>query len=586
MRILVNKKVESFVLSESIRSTTFGSEDGMRRPHAYYVHEKCTYFFENEEEENGFYSYDFHVEKAVDDSEFGDKVRTLDMENYRDFDYVVRSLRQNGINLLNVPTYLCVDTKFTRYEDYFQMELVFIDQYCRQAKGQKIFTLDELVAHLGNEEKEYLLAQAIGDKSLLNTRYKVWIDSVPNELHGKKEVVKLKKRTLDGMMKEGVIDKADIKQAFAAFVERNDRSHEYIPLWTDGLEEYILDLPENLRKEVLVRSSQTSQNLYLFRKYCPERIIWSEVKAEEYIETDLDLMIQAGGTFHVESEWRFIESCMEKPQLELSIVDNALSFLGENFSRIASKLHKCTTTDILRSVAKSLETEALESSVLSKVPTKLLGLEYAHLKRADYTTWKLLEKRYRSVDMVALALKVGLIAGVSEEELVDMLLTEQASMHFSLTDWYLDRVYQKLNFAPGLAWVKAEAARYEEQMAKKRTESNEQVVKLVQNSNLLAVRVSAKDAYSRADGYSIYKDGDLVGNLQPDEIRVLLIEGRRNAYLIDVERVKKLRNGVLHLDILKEDAGFVIGSKGCKIKEITKRLNELGCQIKTINVHT
>lgn len=49
---------------------------------------------------------------------------------------------------------------------------------------------------------------------------------------------------------------------------------------------------------------------------------------------------------------------------------------------------------------------------------------------------------------------------------------------------------------------------------------------------------------------------------------------------------QRFRNGVLHLDVLENDAGYVIGPKGSKIKETTARLNKRGCQLRMIKIHT
>ena len=121
-----------------------------------------------------------------------------------------------------------------------------------------------------------------------------------------------------------------------------------------------------------------------------------------------------------------------------------------------------------------------------------------------------------------------------------------------------------------------------------RAESNEKVVKFVQISSKLAVRAIIKSAnsnYSAIDR-AVYSPDDVkVGELLKGEKRVIYLFGRKFDYLINVERVKKLRNGVLHLDVLEEDAGYVIGRGGSNLKEAVEQLNKLGCSLKIIKVH-
>ena len=607
IRILVNKQMEEFVLHGKYSDSTGESNDGMRREHSYTVRVTNTFSFENEKMEDEGYSYDLRVVKNTDDY-----VRNYDMtetaERFEEnFSYIATVLRNRGVSILNIPAYMSVRCEFHEFisrwsikegsvstePDENAVELSFNGRLYPVKENTDIITASDLIARVSedDEEKKWLMiAQAIGDKTLLSKTYRVTLDSIPDELYGKTKLIRLKKVTVDGLIEAGIADDADIEQALKDFVARVEKGRSYYPISTDGIERLIINFPDELRKDVLRRCCQTSSNLQLFRDYCPEYISWRSVKAEDYLDSDLDLMIQRREYAYERQQWNFIEHCMEKQELEKKVVKNAYVIGYCDLSRIASNLHECTTTDLLRSIMK-YDKENPDCVKLSDISC-LFRLEYSGLERSDYNDCLSMAEECNSTEMITFVLKVGLLAGVSEEELVEMLLSKEANAHIALYSWSLKEIYEKFNFAPGLAWVKAEEDRREaekQRIAKERAESNEKVVKFVQSSGKLAVRVSLEHSYcsSSADGHKVCRpDGEHIGNLQSDENRILLVEGRKYCYLVNVERVKKLRNGVFHFDILEDDAGYVIGAKGCHVKEITEKLNALGCQLRTIKIHT
>ncbi|MBR2543707.1 hypothetical protein IKF04_00180 [Candidatus Saccharibacteria bacterium] len=606
IRILVNKQMKEFVLHGKYIASTGESNDGMRREYSYTVRVTHTFSFENEKMEDEGYSYDLRVVKNTDDY-----VRNYDMtetaERFEEnFGYIATVLRNRGVSMLNIPAYMSVKCEFHEFisrwsikegsvstePDENAVELSFNGRLYPVKEDTGIITASNLIARVSedDEEKKWLMiAQAIGDKTLLSKTYRVALDSIPDELYGKAKLIRLKKVTVDSLIEAGIVDDADIEQALRDFVSRAEVAQSYSPISTDGIERFIINFPDELRKNVLRRCRQTSSNLQLFRDYCPEYISWRSVKAEDYLDSDLDLMIQRREYAYERQQWKFIEHCMNKPELERKVVENAYVLGHCDLSKIVSNLHECTTTDLLRSIVK-YDKENPNRIELSDISC-IFRLEYVGLDRSDYEACLTMADGYDSTEMIAFVLKIGLIVGVSEEELVEMLLGKETNAHIALYSWSLKEIYEKFIFAPGLAWVKAEEDRREaekQRIAKERADSNEKVVKFVQNSGKMAVRVSLGNSYrsSSEDGRKVCRpDGEHIGNLQSDENRILLVEGRKYCYLVNVERVKKLRS-VFHFDILEDDAGYVIGAKGCHVKEITEELNALGCQLRAIKIHT
>ena len=600
IKILVNEKMADFVLRSQYVHSVGESNDGMRRGYSYTVHVTHTFSFENEKQEEKGYSYDLRVVKNTDDH-----VRNYDMTETAEkveesFDYIVTALRDRGVSMLNIPTYMKVSCEFRDFVRYQNINglvatepdenatvINFAGRLYPVVDDKDIITASELIARASEEDSErkwMMIAQAIGDKTLLSKTYCVALDSIPDELYRKAKLIRLKKVTVDSLIEAGIVDDADIEQALRDFVSRAEVAQSYSPISTDGIERLIINFPDDLRKDVLRRCRQTSSNLQLFRDYCPEYISWRSVKAEDYLDSDLDLMIQRREYAYERQQWDYIEHCMEKPELEKKVVENAYAIGHCGLSKIANNLHKCTTADLLRSIMR-YDKENPGCVKLSDISC-VFRLEYTGLGRKDYDDCLVMADGCNSTEMIAFVLKVGLLVGVSEEELVEMLLSKETNAHIALYSWSLKEIYEKFNFAPGLAWVKAEENRREakkQRIAKERADSNEKVVKFVQDSGKLAVRVSLDHC---SDGCEVCRpNGEHIGNLQSDEDRVMLVEGRRYYYLVNVERVKKLRNGVFHFDVLEEDAGYVIGSNGCHIKEITEKLNKLGCQLRMIKIH-
>lgn len=610
IKIVTNKRAENFVLHGEYCDFTGESNDGMRSGYSYTVHVTYTFSFENEKEEDGGYSYDLHVIKDTDDY-----VRNYDMTETKfeeNFDFIAHALRKKGIFMLNFPAYMQVKVEFHEFlsrrsekegsvstaPDENAVELSFDGRLYLVKDATSVITASNLIARVSEadaEKKRMMIARAIGDWTLLSTTYHVALESIPDELYGKTKLIRLKKVALADLLEAEGVDNADIEAAFTGFVSRVESLKSYYPLNTKGIEEYIVNLSAELREKVLRYSRSTRENLQLFRAYCPERINWRELELEDYVDSDLDLMIQQGKGVCATPQWDFIDHCMAQPEPEKKIVEHAYMLGWRNLSRIANNLHVCSPDDLLRSVLEY--SKDAPGRIAFREVSCLFRLEYRELNRDDYDCLAMMADSClvttdscETAEMVAFVLKVGLIVGVSEEELIKMLLDKKASTCISLRNWYLKGVYEEFAFTPGLDWVKAEEDRIEaerQRVAKERAESNEKVVRFVQTSGKLDVRVSLEHSFTTTDGRKVCRpDGESIGTLQPDEQRVMLVEGKRYCYLVNVERVKKLHSGVFHFDVLEADAGYIIGSKGSHIKEITQRLNKLGCEVRNIKIHT
>lgn len=251
-------------------------------------------------------------------------------------------------------------------------------------------------------------------------------------------------------------------------------------------------------------------------------------------------------------------------------------------------------TAVLRSALRYLEQQ--DGPVVISGLKELFDADYSGLGQHDYEQCLALCHRKISgysddrVALTAFTLKVGVLAGVSNAELIDMLNDER---HFWTSEdrlsYGMRSVYQELDFAPGLTWMKAEddrRAAAEREIIEQKLQNNQKVVNFVQNTGKLAVCVGLHAICGDDDGYIIRSiDGNEIGVLSASEERVMLIKGVSHDYLVNVERVRRLKTDVLHLDVCEEDAGFIIGKKGKRLAIVTQHLNDLGCNLCTIRVH-
>lgn len=600
IKILVDKQASNFVLRREYLESTGGSDDGMRRSYSYTVYVTNSFFFENEKKEKDGYSYDMRVVKSEDGCDDYDRTETPE-EFLENFDYVATALRNRGITMLNFPTYMAVGIEFFEWVDRWSgaegavqtapdenaFEISFKGKFRPWTPQDEVLTVDGLLTWL-NEDKQLLIARALNCGLMLKRVQKVSLDSITDEFYGKKKLIKLKKVDIEELLSTGAVSEADVVQVLKAEMDAVAETGHCSGAVIDGVQSIVVGLPDEFRRKVVDWSRQTSACLKLLREYCPERIHWPEVKAEDYVDSDLDLMIQQGVVAHREAQWGFIDRCMAKPELERKVVENAGTLGLSDLGRIARNLRTAKLADLLHSVLRCRR--RLDLSELSKLKEGLWELDHQTVDRTDYEACLEITDAYKLDCFLALALKVGLIAGVSEGELARMLQDKASKAKISLCCWYLKQVYEQVNFTPGLAWVKAEDERREAERARKakaKAESHEKVVRFVQDSGELAVRVIAESSWSDLDGRKVSDlNGEEIGRLQFGDERLMAIEGRNShTYFINLERVKNLKNGILHLDVAEEDAGYIIGPKGAKIKETTEKLNELGCNLKMIKLH-
>lgn len=599
--ILKQQQATNFSAKWQYNVTESGSNDGMRRGYTHSVSVVDDFFFSNEEEVKDGFAYDLQVIRQ----EAGQKPYDLAADEAtfrRNFDTIYRRLQRERYELLShvacrtaqatVGRLLSCDG-FAINDDEKVVSVQLGRGLVLAEDGDTVFTYAEYMEFLhehGDGGRQLWLARALGDDSLHGREVKIIEGSIPE---GAEWQFTLPKVTLPELLAAGRISVEDVNNTLLDYAERIQTVDRYIPIRLDGLEQYVLALPREAAQVVLGHCDQNAATLDLLRQFCPRRIDWREVPLAEMLESDLDLLIQAQEHAYTDNQWLFLQQCMEKPELEQKIVANA-SVLVYDYLKLGRYLRQARKVDLFRSISQHLleHNERIDFGWAVK-PLSELGCE--GMERRDYDACLELVHRLTISEMsereqmAAYVLAAGVTAGVEAAELERFLREEEiAGRKTELLSSPLRYAYRELNFAPGLAWLEAEEARKAAEAQRRTAEqdkSNDKVVRYVQQSGKMAICVKASASYERDAWYVESQNGDEIGRLKAEEKRVLFVTGRINDYLIDVERAKRVRGSVLHIDIYSDDAGYVIGSKGAKIKETTERLRNLGCTISNIRIH-
>ncbi|MBQ9020346.1 hypothetical protein IJ096_03440 [Candidatus Saccharibacteria bacterium] len=596
IKIKTDKKLENFSLHGSFEDSTGGSNDGMRRSYSYTVHTTTTFSFENEQlEEDGKYTYDLTVIKSYDDGR-GRNDYTYSEEYFLkySFGYILGTLRNRGVKVLNHTIYVAVGLSLYKGIDSSECKtapdenvivLDFDGDLCPLSGETEVLTAKELLSRLGEKDeqrKNMMIARAIEDYSNINKRYLVPIDSISSEMSEKRVYIKLKKFTIKDLLSRKLVNKAAISRNLTENLENEKR----FSIKTEGLEEVIAELPPEYQKKVLSQAKMDASNVQLFRDYYPEGIRWDRLGSNDFIWSDLDLMAEQGVAIWGDAEWSFIERCMEIPDLERKIVKSAYSFGRNKLDPIAKGLKTCGKDELLRVMIDGIAKEPKKFKYDNLA--SLTRLDFEGLDKADYEACLVLIAKEKVWDheyyLIRFLLKLGRATNISDEKLFEMILKVKEFSTFLKLEDYED-LYEEFNLEQGINLVREherwiEEERREEERQKQ--ESNRKVVEYVKNSGKLAVPV-----ITRYDNRFIINtpNREYIGKLDRDEKSIVMAEGRSYKYLINVERVQKLRNGVFHLDISEEDTGVIIGKKGANIRELTEKLNSLGCNLRLIKVH-
>ena len=529
---------------------------------------------------------------TVDLTENEESVRKYFKDIAKDFRKLnIKILNYDSVYLIHAYMYIedfdtgLTKIKFTNFNEQYLVDDEVIEH------GVHDFSM--LMAYLREEDENANMLKfyrTIGDFRYVNDRFYISADTMQDHFddifHESEDISEI----LRGQkMRELVID------YFKSRVSEYDKSGEFYRnskfnyINIDKIQDFILTLPDELIKQVLRITEQTSQNLHLRRLLAEDTIDWKQIKEYQLRTSDIDLFLKYRDLVEIDNDAleKLIAKFMNDPEREVKVVQHAWSLCGCFQWYISERLKTCTREDHLRSVLD----EVRQSGQIVKADAirSLFNYRYINLTKKDYDIFHQFFE-VRDTSAARFLIKIALISGQEPDEIRGLIYKLETDDLISRYNPGLFDYYQNYSFKEGLKWIDEfqameKARKFEQEKA--RTRKAAKLAKFIKDTKDLVVVV--KSVYDpRNKDYVVInsRHGEDLGILLSDEKNLFLIEGRKYDYIINVERVRSLRNGILHLDVFEGDAGIIVGRDGSNIRYILERLNQLGCNLSNIKIYS
>lgn len=600
IQVLLNKKVLDFETNYSYYDFKEETGEFLQPANSKKAVETNLYLFQNPRIVPEGVWYEMTVVRRKESFETTTVDLTENEESFRKyFKDIAKDFRKLNIKILNydsvylIHAYMYIEDfdtgltkiKFTNFNEQYLVDDEVIEH------GVHDFSI--LMAYLREEDENANMLKfyrTIGDFRYVNDRFYISADTMQDHFddifHESEDISEI----LRGQkMRELVID------YFKSRVSEYDKSGEFYRnskfnyINIDKIQDFILTLPDELIKQVLRITEQTSQNLHLRRQVAEDTIDWKQIKEYQLRTSDIDLFLKYRDLVEIDNDAleKLIAKFMNDPEREVKVVQHAWSLCGCFQWYISERLKTCTREDHLRSVLD----EVKQSGEIVKADAirSLFNYRYMNLTKEDYDIFHQFFE-VRDVSAARFLIKIALISGQEPDEIRGLIYKLETDDLISRYNPGLFDYYQNYSFKEGLKWIDEfqameKARKFEQEKA--RTRKAAKLAKFIKDTKDLVVVVKSVYDPRNKDYVAINsRHGEDLGILLSDEKNLFLIEGRKYDYIINVERVRKLRNGILHLDVFEGDAGTLVGRDGSKIRYILERLNQLGCNLSNIKIYS
>ena len=600
IQVLLNKKVLDFETNYSYYDFKEETGEFLQPANSKKAVETNLYLFQNPRIVPEGVWYEMTIVRRKESFETTTVDLTENEESFRKyFKDIAKDFRKQNIKILNydsvylIHAYMYVEDfdtgltkiKFTNFNEQYLVDDEVIEH------GVHDFSM--LMAYLREEDENANMLKfyrTVGDFRYVNDRFYISADTMQDHFddifHESEDISEILR---DQKMRESVIGylKSRVSEYDKSGEFYRDSKFNYINI--DKIQDFILTLPDELIKQVLRITEQTSQNLHLRRQVAEETIDWKQIKEYQLRTSDIDLFLKYRDLVEIDNDSleKLIAKFMNDPEREVKVVQNAWSLCGCYQWYISERLKICTREDHLRSVLD----EVKQSGQIVKADAirSLFNYRYINLTKEDYDIFHQFFE-VRDASAARFLIKIALISGQEPDEIRGLIYKLETDDLISRYNSGLFDYYQNYGFKEGLKWIDEfqamEKARKFEQ-EKERTRKAAKLAKFIKDTKDLVVVV--KSVYDpRNKDYVVInsRHGEDLGILLSDEKNLFLIEGRKYDYIINVERVRKLRNGILHLDVFEGDAGTLVGRDGSNIRCILERLNQLGCNLSNIKIYS
>lgn len=600
IQVLLNKKVLDFETNYSYYDFKEETGEFLQPANSKKAVETNLYLFQNPRIVPEGVWYEMTVVRRKESFETITVDLTENEESFRKyFKDIAKDFRKLNIKILNydsvylIHAYMYIEDfdtgltkiKFTNFNEQYLVDDEVIEH------GVHDFSI--LMAYLREEDENANMLKfyrTIGDFRYVNDRFYISADTMQDHFddifHESEDISEI----LRGQkMRELVID------YFKSRVSEYDKSGEFYRnskfnyINIDKIQDFILTLPDELIKQVLRITEQTSQNLHLRRLLAEDTIDWKQIKEYQLRTSDIDLFLKYRDLVEIDNDAleKLIAKFMNDPEREVKVVQHAWSLCGCFQWYISERLKTCTREDHLRSVLD----EVRQSGQIVKADAirSLFNYRYINLTKKDYDIFHQFFE-VRDTSAARFLIKIALISGQEPDEIRGLIYKLETDDLISRYNPGLFDYYQNYSFKEGLKWIDEfqameKAKKFEQEKA--RTRKAAKLSKFIKDTKDLVVVVKSVYDPRNKDYVAINsRHGEDLGILLSDEKNLFLIEGRKYDYIINVERVRKLRNGILHLDVFEGDAGTLVGRDGSNIRYILERLNQLGCNLSNIKIYS
>lgn len=600
IQVLLNKKVLDFETNYSYYDFKEETGEFLQPANSKKAVETNLYLFQNPRIVPEGVWYEMTVVRRKESFETTTVDLTENEESFRKyFKDIAKDFRKLNIKILNydsvylIHAYMYIEDfdtgltkiKFTNFNEQYLVDDEVIEH------GVHDFSM--LMAYLREEDENANMLKfyrTIGDFRYVNDRFYISADTMQDHfddiLHESEDISEILR---DQKMRESVI--GYLKSRVSEYDKSGEfyRNSKFNYINIDKIQDFILTLPDELIKQVLRITEQTSQNLHLRRRVAEDTIDWKQIKEYQLRTSDIDLFLKHRDLVEIDNDAleKLIAKFMNDPEREVKVVQHAWGLCGCYQWYISERLKTCTREDHLRSVLN----EVKQSGQIVKADAirSLFNYRYMNLTKEDYDIFHQFFE-IRDVSAARFLIKIALISGQEPDEIRGLIYKLETDDLISRYNPGLFDFYQNYGFKEGLKWIDEfqameKARKFEQEKA--RTRKAAKLAKFIKDTKDLVVVV--KSVYDpRNKDYVVInsRHGEDLGILLSDEKNLFLIEGRKYDYIINVERVRKLRNGILHLDVFEGDAGTLVGRDGSNIRYILERLNQLGCNLSNIKIYS
>jgi len=609
--------------------STYESDDGMRRSHTGSVTKSRCFHFENIKEENGRYSCDLYACKYSNGmSPFdlsGEALREVSMGYSSARSEIGGILLNYGYAAEEIPMGLPVTRAgYRQYHNQMPSDprgsIVEIkaNEYYSVFTGQRSgYRWEDLLAEMkGQDNGQGLIRLATNG---FRKDFTVYVDAeevIKHNLFHYHEVIDITppEGGIKKLIEDGSVSTEQVKAYFRDLLSKTD--HKAI---LNEKEWEMFDLFDEQEKAELIKHiTFESDRIDDYLKYDPDGIYW-EYASVDCIKKHMDLFVGRLDRVGYQSDTfvKRIAELMKDHDCEKKLVENA--GLISNPNPILSNLHECSVADVLRHRYNVEPIEPGHGLTSKDDVVHTFNNEYdftalIYVNDVDRFSpadtddwWSLVEAIGKSgrcsFDMAKPLLYMGKAAGIDESKIVAAIEElcgvktynptfdrEESSFSHALFQY----AYKATNCAEGMRRAQQEMEDRKVESAMRDAYASD-MKKWFSNSTkgFAAVKVEQIHSMNTETVCSVNFCARNIGKVCLDDkdfASVSRLAGctfYRTDYLINVDRARKCRDGVLHIDVMSSDAGTIIGRKGSCINKLMESLNrDYGCSIKRISLHS